>query len=88
MMNSRFVAGRSRNLATALLSEENLSAAGRLEKAYLRILNRGPKPEEVKSGLSYIENFQKEYPGSIHTLDGWQSFCRILMASNEFIYLD
>ena len=88
MMNSRFVADRAQNLARALLSKEKLSDAGRLGKAYLRILNRGPKPEEIESGLSYIENFQKEYPDSIHILDGWQSFCRILMASNEFMYLD
>ena len=87
MMNSEFLTERSRNLASSLLTQKDWSRAQRLQRVYLRVLNRHSTADEVEAGLGYIEGFQKRFGSSIQELNAWQSFCRILMASNEFIYL-
>ncbi len=67
--------------------------ARRLEWAFLRILNRLPEPEEVRKLTEYLGAFQTKLAASgtgtkDATLSAWQSVCHILMASNEFIYVD
>jgi hypothetical protein len=84
MMNSEFVEERSKGLAELLLKVE--TPQNRLERAYLRALNRAPAPAEIDAGLTYIQNFRSKFQAA--ELPAWQSFCRILMASNEFIYVD
>jgi hypothetical protein len=87
MMNSEFVAGRARNVAQSLLDEADLSESARIERAYLRMLNRRPDAEEIDTGLSYLAGLKNRF-GSMSNLDAWQSLCRILIASNEFVYVD
>ena len=55
----------------------------RIEAAYLATLGRRPAADEVDELLSYMSSFEKKTAS-----DKWQSFCRILMSSNEFIYVD
>ncbi len=85
MMNSEFVAERARNLASQLIEESDESQ--RVRNAYLRTLNRAPGAAEVDDALSYIASVRKKF-GELEELDAWQSYCRILMASNQFIYVD
>jgi hypothetical protein len=87
MMNSEFVAARARNVAQSLLDEAALSDSARIERAYLRTLNRRPDAEEVDTGLTYLSGLKSRF-GSINDVDAWQSLCRILIASNEFVYVD
>jgi cytochrome c553 len=82
MMNSDFLTERSAKLARDL---STLDASRRIEAAYLRILNRQPAPGEVDAGLTYVNNFKQKYSNET---DAWQSMCRILMGSNDFIYVD
>jgi hypothetical protein len=88
MMNSEFVAERARNLASQLMNEVRSEAPARLERAYVRALNRRPRPEEVDDGLTYLSSLRDKFSGKITELDAWQSLCRILLASNDFIYVD
>ena len=88
MMNSDFVATRARNLARTLLDARSPGNAQRLERAYLITLNRRPESYEVESGLAYLDRLGSEPSDSMEDLDAWQSLCRVLMASNEFIYLE
>ena len=88
MMNSQFVADRSLTLSRMLLEAADLTPAARIERAHLRILNRRPSAEEVDLGLTYVSNFQKKFPGASAERDAWQSLCRLLIASNDFIYVD
>jgi cytochrome c553 len=87
MMNSDFVAGSARSVAQSLLDEAELSDSARIERAYLRTLNRRPDAEEVDTGLSYLAGIRNRFD-SITNIDAWQSLCRILIASNEFVYVD
>lgn len=86
-MNSEFVTERSANLTKDLLKRKDVSDGDRLRSAYLRILNRPAAEEEVAQGLSYVALFTAKQ-AKAEPQAAWQSLCRILMASNEFIYLD
>ena len=88
MMNSEFVADRARNLATRL-EEENTDPARRIDRAYLITLNRMPEVEERQAALAYLGDFTGRFEGQkAPGLNAWGSFCRILMASNDFMYVD
>ena len=87
MMNSEFVAQRARNLASSLMGEES-DEARCVQRAYLITLNRRAQEEERQAGVSYVRGFREKFSHSATDLDAWYSFCRILMASNDFIYVD
>jgi hypothetical protein len=87
MMNSEFVAARARNVAQSLLDDAELSGSARIERAYLRTLNRRPDAEETDTGLTYMAGLKSRYD-AVTELQAWQSLCRILIASNEFVYVD
>ncbi len=88
MMNSEFVARQASSLAKLLLSDDALDDARRIRKAYYRAQSRPPRDEEVRSALEYVRHF----PGARDTSEegrmlAWTSFCRTLVASNDFLYV-
>ncbi len=87
MMNSDFVAKRARNLATDLLEEKDWSDSERMNHAFIRTLTRTPSADEVDQGLTYISQVRRDFD-DVSPLDAWESFCRILLASNSYIYID
>ena len=86
MMNSEFVTERAANVAKQLLSDSSADQSARVRNVYLKILNRQATAQEVDSGLTYMTEFQKRT--NLSQADAWTSLCRILLASNEYIYLD
>nr|HTB14436.1 DUF1549 and DUF1553 domain-containing protein [Bryobacteraceae bacterium] len=64
------------NDRSAALAKE---LAGHVDLIYQRILGRLPTANEKDDALAYIEKTGER---------GWQSLCRILLSSNEFIYVD
>ena len=87
MMNSEFVAKRAGNLAADLLDDDG-TRSDKIERAYLITVNRRPGAEEVDGALTYIDNVRKKFGESSSDKDAWGSFCRILLASSDFIYVD
>ena len=87
LMNSKFVSDRAANLARQLLEEEGWTDAERLERAHLSVLTRKPEAGELDQGLSYVGGFRSRFE-NVTPQDAWQSYCRILLASNSFIYVD
>jgi len=95
MMNGEAVANRSRELARALL-ESNGTDDQRVAVAYQQTLGRAPTAEEAREALGYLEGYRSKALAAARgkgavttpTLDAWQSFCRVLLSSNEFIYVD
>ncbi|MBZ2181042.1 MAG: PSD1 and planctomycete cytochrome C domain-containing protein [Acidobacteria bacterium] len=87
MMNSKFVAEQAQALAATLVKE---AAVGRprADKAISRILNREASAADADAMLSYVDSFQKKFAGKMTEADAWQSACRVLFASNEFMYVD
>lgn len=87
VMNSQFVAARAQGLAKKLIAEEKDDRA-RAGRAYLRVLNRGARPAEMNDALEYIAAFASKTKGADAALKSWESYLRVLMASNEFVYVD
>jgi hypothetical protein len=85
VMNSDFLTARCRRLAESLL-KTNMTPGQRVEKVYLTILNRRPQTGEIDQALTYVSGFQTKF--SAPELDAWQSYYRVLLASNDFIYVD
>lgn len=88
LMNSEFVFENAQLVAQELVGMPTVSDSRRVEEAYLRILDRKPDNGEVESALKYVSEAARKLPGDSAALRGWQSLCNILMASNEFVYLD
>ena len=88
MMNSRFVVEQARAFSKRLLDDASLTDAQRIERAYLMALTRKPESGEVDSALTYIGEIEKKIGGADAHAAAWQSFCHVLMSTNEFLYLN
>jgi hypothetical protein len=86
MMNSDFVAERARNVAVRIGREGG--SKDRVRALFLRVLNREPAAAEVDDALSYIGSFTQKFGAKRTEADAWFSLTRVLIASNEFIYVD
>jgi hypothetical protein len=82
MMNSAFVADRASGLAN---KTSTLSARERVQQSYRAVLARQPDADEIDAALSFVASM-KARRGS--EPDAWQSLCRVLLSSNEFLYVD
>lgn len=87
-LNSEFLTDRSSDVAKLLLADGKLTDGARVESLYLRVLNRHAGKEEVAQALKYIAAFKQKFAGDINDAKAWQSLCRVIMASNDFLYVD
>jgi len=80
-LNDTFVHDQANRIAARILSgrSDDLS---RIDFAYQLCFSRGPTDDERASAQQYLAKM--ELQGS----DGWQSFVRVLLRTNEFVYLD
>ena len=86
-MNSDYVKSRAYALAEIVV-RGGKDDAERLERAYRLILGRDPG-DKPRPGVEYARNYPAgDAEGADNRLAGWASLCRILMASNEFHYVD
>jgi hypothetical protein len=86
MMNSSVMLQHSRKMADGLLARADMDDAARVREAYERALSRPATPLEIDQALSFVARAQQEWKGD--KAKAWQSFCKSLLASNEFIYLN
>ena len=87
-LNSEFLTDRSASLAKALLADASLNDSARVESLYRRVLNRKAEPAEIEQALKYVSTFKQKSSGENADAKAWQSLCRVLMASNDFLYVD
>ena len=73
-MNGSLVRDESAVLARRIESEVGTDRRAQIVRAFERVLNRAPDAEELSTFLSF--------PGP---LDG---ICRVLLMSNEFLFVD
>jgi Protein of unknown function (DUF1553) len=88
-MNSDFIQENATAFA-ARLAELEAKPDKRIELAFQLALNRAPHASEVAEAMSYLEDYaaQKTDGGAAVGMSrAWTSFCRVLYASNEFIYV-
>jgi hypothetical protein len=77
MMNSELVHQAAANLAA---THPHGSDAERLNDLYQKLLNRRATPDDLSRAKKFIQNYAKD--------DAWAAFVRVILASNEFLYLD
>jgi hypothetical protein len=86
MMNSDFVSDRAKNIAKSILEDGTLDNKARVEQVFLRTLDRKPAPAEIDTAFTFMDRLKQKFNRG--DLDAWQSFCHVLLTSNEFIYLE
>lgn len=86
MMNSSVMLQHSMKMAESLLALAGATDEARVREAYERALSRPPTGREVDEALTYVAKFEQEWKGDRKR--AWQSFCKSLLASNEFSYLN
>ena len=86
LMNSDFVTSRARALAEKLLAREELADSARIEQAYWTVLSRPAERQETTRMLDYVAGFPASGDDARH--DAWASFCRLLLVSNEYHYVN
>ena len=92
LMNSKLVASQSRNLATSLL-ESIATDVGRITAAYERFYSRPPTQSEIEFSLNFLNSYEDSLRSRGTAAEqlrpeAWQAFCRALMATNEFLYVN
>ena len=93
MMNSSVVLEQSSKMAASLLGQAHLDDAGRIRKAYEIALGRLPTAPETDRALRFIARIgtklnSHEPEDAKRRQRAWQSLCRTLVASNEFLYVE
>jgi len=94
LMNSDVVLKQTAVLAAELLSQPARSDAERLEELYRRTLGRPPRTLEVERATRFLSSYEQQATresAPCHTpprTRAWQSLCRAVLATNEFIYLE
>jgi len=93
LMNSSFVRDQSRQLGRRLLEDRRLNDTARIGLTTLRCLGRAASDAETTAALAYLKRFANELEATGTTPEearraAWQSFCQVLLCSNEFLYVD
>ena len=82
-LNSEFIQDR----AVALASLKEIASAKtdteRVRLLYQRAFSRSPQPQEVETALSYIQSQNKK-----SKTNAWQRLAHVLLAANEFVFVD
>jgi hypothetical protein len=91
MMNGRLMQEETRRLAEQLLKLTHLNDAGRLKLVYTRVYGRSPSERESAQAVEFLRRYQaalevKKSPDA--RLGAWQGLCRVLLSSNEFVYVE
>lgn len=92
LMNSRLVAAQSKHLAASLL-DSIATDAGRITEVFERFYSRPPTQSEVESSLNFIASYEdtlrsRGIVAEQLQPETWQAFCRALMATNEFLFVN
>jgi cytochrome c553/mono/diheme cytochrome c family protein len=84
VLNSAFMVETAKAFAERLHREAPDSDEARIGRAFSLAYGRSPEPLEVEIALAYLQS----EPDKDNRLTQWQSYAQILLAGNEFIYLD
>ena len=93
MMNGSLMLRHTRRMADRLLEDEHLDDAGRVRDTYERVLGRPPRPAEIDRALTFIANIEESIGGRSadpqeRRARAWQSFCKAVIGSSEFLYIN
>ena len=91
MMNSKFVSEQTRAMAESLTADFD-DDAGRVRVTYQRALGRPPSALEISRATDYVQAYTMRQASDVDPLEArtraWQSLCRVILATNEFIFVE
>jgi cytochrome c553 len=93
LMNATLVLKSTHDMAAKLLEESGVDDAARVREVYERALGRPPAASDVDRALTFVAQVEKAMEGretdaGKRHLFAWQSFCKAMLSSNEFIYVN
>ncbi len=88
LLNSDFVLERAKSFSARLEREADDEAA-RLRLAYRIAWGRDPEVRDLESARAFLESQAVEYGAEANPRGrAWIDFCQMLLASNEFLYVE
>jgi hypothetical protein len=93
MMNSDLMLRETRRMAEGLLKESALDDAGRVRAAYARCYGRSATEAEALRALGFVRRYttllaEKGVDTAQRAPRAWGALCRVLIAANEFVYVE
>jgi hypothetical protein len=93
MMNSMLVGDQTRHLATSLLADGSLDDSARISAAYERTVGRSATAQETTRAFDFLRRYEaalelQKINSDERRIRSWQAFCRTILASNEFIFVE
>ncbi|MFH1303433.1 MAG: DUF1553 domain-containing protein, partial [Planctomycetota bacterium] len=93
MMNSEFVMQNTKDFADQIMHETHLDESAKVNRIYERIFSRPATAMEITQARNYIGQYRQdlkslEMPAEEKELRTWQSLCRVLISSNEFLFVN
>lgn len=85
LLNDEFVHQQASQFAKRLF-ESYPSDEARLTAAYEWCFARKPDAEEQSAGIAYLQDVNTKVAGAEH--EAWSSLLRVLLRTNEFVYID
>ncbi len=88
-INSPLLQEQARGLVARLHQPSLDSDASRIRQAYLWLFSRVPTAHELQLGIAYLTPPEAgDKPQDNAPLDRWHQYAHVLLASNEFIFID
>ena len=87
MLNSPFVIEAAKGLA-ARVQGESADGEERVQRAFMLAYGRPPRDEELRLALGFLASPDNETEQQANHLTRWERLAQVLLASNEFMYVD
>jgi hypothetical protein len=87
VLNSPFMLNQARAFAARLQKEAGDDATARIRLAFQLAFSREPTDAELQLGVDYVSASDAEDQPQ-NALSRWERYAQILLASNEFLYID
>jgi len=88
VINSPFMLNQAKAFAARLQAEAGDDATARITLAFELAFGRAPSEDELQLGLAYATAKDADDVPDVTLLNRWERYAQILLASNEFMYLD
>ncbi|QDT35000.1 Planctomycete cytochrome C [Thalassoglobus polymorphus] len=83
VLNGPLLLGRSEKFAERLATEIPDDDSKRIRRAYELLYARKPTPKEIEIGLTFLNQ-----PDEVARAEAWTQYAHVLLASNEFLFVD
>ena len=93
LMNSDLMEEQMTAMANRLIQEAPDAAEDRIERAYELTYGRKPTVDEMEASLGFVYQYEEAVISAIpdqekRQVQVWKGLCRVLLSSNEFIFVD